>query len=194
MFDLSRKGKPSRGPPLQAFLGFETPNTPALAFLSLGSAMDLHRRRKCAEPDCENCFIPKSVRHRFCLKHRKRTRGIRRSMRCGMAGRIGGCGLRRRRGSVAARFVVRGVATRLVLASRGIWGMLMVAGRGTFRGRSTLDVIAGRTTGGGAGSGERATDRRRLVVRRCRWCSRGASRRRAQRRSCEPARSAPYAR
>src|SRR5688500_8880422 len=28
-------------------------------------------RRKCAEPGCETYFIPKSVRNRFCLRHRK---------------------------------------------------------------------------------------------------------------------------
>ena len=27
--------------------------------------------RKCAEPGCENAFIPKSSRNRFCLRHRK---------------------------------------------------------------------------------------------------------------------------
>jgi hypothetical protein len=33
----------------------------------------VHReeRRKCAEPGCETYFIPKSIRNRFCLRHRK---------------------------------------------------------------------------------------------------------------------------
>ena len=29
------------------------------------------RYRKCAEPGCETHFVPKSVRNRFCLRHRK---------------------------------------------------------------------------------------------------------------------------
>jgi hypothetical protein len=35
------------------------------------AAMNLHDRRKCAEPGCETYFIPKSTRNRFCLRHRK---------------------------------------------------------------------------------------------------------------------------
>jgi hypothetical protein len=28
-------------------------------------------RRKCAQPGCETHFIPKSIRNRYCLRHRK---------------------------------------------------------------------------------------------------------------------------
>jgi hypothetical protein len=33
--------------------------------------MNLHDRRKCAEPGCDRELIPKSTRNRFCLRHRK---------------------------------------------------------------------------------------------------------------------------
>ena len=34
--------------------------------------LELAERRRCAQPRCDRWFVPKSTRHRYCVKHRRR--------------------------------------------------------------------------------------------------------------------------